>query len=278
MLNTCYPLDAGRPNLAYLTSPSQAARIIFGMLTLSSANLIVGAGAIGCGLAQKLLDRGDRIHLTTRDIAAWGQQQPELLQHANIYLHSLALDDEARIATLAHKLRRQQVQLRRLIVCSGLLHNDGHSPEKNLEEVDQTWLSQNFAINAIAPLLLLKHCLPLFPAARPGLFAALSARVGSIGDNRLGGWYSYRAAKAALNQSLRTAAIELRRRRPGLICVSLHPGTVDSPLSKPFQRGVPPAKLFSPNAAAGRLLSVMDQLTPADSGKFLAWDGSQIPW
>ena len=110
------------------------------------------------------------------------------------------------------------------------------------------------------------------------VFASLSARVGSIGDNRLGGWYAYRAAKAAQNQFMRTFAIELRRANPAAACLLLHPGTVDTPLSRPFQSGVEPGRLFAPELAAGHLLAVIASATPADSGRFLAWDGQAIPW
>ena len=128
-----------------------------------------------------------------------------------------------------------------------------------------------FSVNAIGPALVAKHLLPLKPRDRPSLFAALSARVGSIGDNRLGGWYGYRASKAALNMLVRTLAIEHARTRPLGICVAIHPGTVDTPLSAPFQAGVPPEKLFTPARSAASLLAVMDRLRPADTGGFFAF-------
>ena len=136
---------------------------------------------------------------------------------------------------------------------------------------------QLFAVNAIGPALVAKHFLPLLPRHGRSVFASISARVGSIEDNRLGGWYSYRASKAALNMLLKTYSIELKRRAPSAICVGLHPGTVDTALSKPFQGGVAPGKLFSPTQSAAYLLRVIDGLTPADNGAVFAWDGSQIP-
>ena len=135
-----------------------------------------------------------------------------------------------------------------------------------------------FAINAAGPALVAKHLLPLTPKARTSVFAALSARVGSIGDNRLGGWFAYRSSKAALNMLIRTLAIEYRRTRPSGICVALHPGTVNTTLSAPFQAGMLDGKLFTPSRSAAALLSVMDGLGPDANGGFFAWDGSQIPW
>ena len=138
-------------------------------------------------------------------------------------------------------------------------------------------LQRCFAVNAIGPALVAKHVLPLLPRQGKSVFAALSARVGSISDNRLGGWYGYRASKAALNQLIRTLAIELARQRKDAVCVALHPGTVDSALSRPFQGGVSENKLFAPAFAAERLLSVIDEIDASASGQLLAWDGQVIP-
>ncbi len=135
-----------------------------------------------------------------------------------------------------------------------------------------------FTVNAAGPALAAKHLLPLTPKAHPSLFAALSARVGSIADNNLGGWYAYRASKAALNMLIRTLAIEHRRTRPLGICIALHPGTVDTALSRPFQSGVADGKLFSAGHAASALLAVMEGMQPESNGGFFAWDGTSIPW
>ena len=139
-------------------------------------------------------------------------------------------------------------------------------------------LASLFAVNAIGPVMVAKHLLPLTPRDRPSLFAALSARVGSIGDNRLGGWHSYRASKAALNMLIRNLAIEHRRTRPLSACVALHPGTVQTALSAPYQGSVQPDRLFTPTQSAGALMSVMANLGPEDNGGFFAWDGQPIPW
>lgn len=164
-----------------------------------------------------------------------------------------------------------------VIVATGLLHGDGIAPEKTWKELDPGALARTFQVNAIGPALVAKHFLPLFPRHGRAVFAALSARVGSIGDNRLGGWYGYRASKAALNQFLRTLAIELARTRPEALCLGLHPGTVDTPLSRPFQAGVAPERLFPPERAARQLLAVIEAASPGDSGRVLAWDGRAVP-
>ena len=159
-----------------------------------------------------------------------------------------------------------------VIVATGMLRD----PERDLRQLDAARLALNFAVNATGPALIAQAFLPKLRTDRRTVFVALSARVGSIGDNRLGGWYAYRASKAALNQLMRTLAIEHARKNPLGVCVGLHPGTVDTPLSKPFQRGVAADKLFTPEYSAVRLLEVIGQLTPADSGGLFAWDGARI--
>ena len=146
-----------------------------------------------------------------------------------------------------------------------------------MRELDPGWLARQYAINAIGPALVAKHFLPVMPAkGTRTVFAVLSARVGSISDNKLGGWYGYRAAKAALNQLIRTLAIEERRRNDRAIIVGLHPGTVDTALSKPFQGNVRPDQLFAPDRAAVQLLDVIDGLKAPDSGKVFDWEGKEV--
>ncbi len=161
-----------------------------------------------------------------------------------------------------------------VIVATGILHGDGLAPERALRMVSAAALARSFAVNAMGPALLAQAFLPLFPKDRKTLFAALSARVGSISDNRLGGWHAYRAAKAALNQLLRTMAIEQTRSNPRSIVLGLHPGTVDTGLSKPFQRGVP--RLLAPDDSATALLAVIDAATPAMTGRLFDWQGAEI--
>ena len=186
----------------------------------------------------------------------------------------LDIEDEASIAAAARRVGAGgPVDL--VIVATGLLSAAGIAPEKSSRELSADTLARYFAVNTIGPALVAKHFLPLL-ARGPATFAALSARVGSIGDNRLGGWYGYRASKAALNMMVRTLAIELARTRHEAVCVALHPGTVDTGLSQPFQRGVPPRQLFTPQRSAEAMLGVLAGLTPADSGGCFAWDGQRI--
>ena len=168
------------------------------------------------------------------------------------------------------------VELRLVIDATGVLEGEGCVAEKTYRQLDALEMARAFAINAIGPALLMKHFLPLLPRAGKSVFASLSARVGSIGDNRLGGWYSYRASKAALNQIVHTAAIELGRTRPGAICVAMHPGTVATRLSQRFAKSG--LEIQPPELAATRILTVIDALTPASSGGFLDQKGQGIAW
>ncbi len=188
---------------------------------------------------------------------------------------SLDLLDEASIASCAAEIADLPGELRLLIVASGVL-SDGAAPEKSWRQLDAEALARQFAVNAIGPALVLKHFLPLLPRQGRAVAACLSARVGSIGDNHLGGWYGYRASKAALNQFVHTAAIELARTRPEAVCVALHPGTVDTPLSRPFV-GAGPTVATAPQAAE-RLIGVISRLSPSDTGGFFDHEGRAIPW
>ena len=183
---------------------------------------------------------------------------------------SLDLLDEGSIAAAAAKVGTPDL----VIVATGLLHEEGRSPEKAIRELDPVWLARQYAVNAIGPVLVAKHFLPVMPKAGRSVFTVLSARVGSIADNRLGGWYGYRASKAALNQFVRTLAIEDKRRNDRGIVVGLHPGTVDTRLSQPFRQAG--RDLFQPDRAAVQLLDVIDGLKPTDSGRLFAWDGAEI--
>jgi len=167
-----------------------------------------------------------------------------------------------------------------VIVATGVLHDAarGIAPERSLKAIDGTAMAEVLARNTIGPALIAKHLLPRLPRDRRSVFAVLSARVGSLADNRLGGWHSYRASKAALNMLVTNFAIEMRRTHPEAIVVALHPGTVATPLSAPFQGNVQPAQLLSPEVSAGHLLRLIDRLTPADSGGHFAWDGARIAW
>jgi NAD(P)-dependent dehydrogenase (short-subunit alcohol dehydrogenase family) len=167
--------------------------------------------------------------------------------------------------------------IRRLIITTGMLHDDMQTPEKSWRALDSAALARSFAINSIAPLMVIKAFLPLIPKNERAEIVVLSARVGSISDNRTGGWHGYRASKAALNQLIKTISIELSRSHPHLLCVAIHPGTVDTGMSAPFQRGVAADKLFTPAYSVERMLAVLDALTPEQSGRIFAWDGQEIP-
>jgi NAD(P)-dependent dehydrogenase (short-subunit alcohol dehydrogenase family) len=186
--------------------------------------------------------------------------------------------DEASIAMAAEQISKSPEGVDLVLVATGVLHDAALKPEKTMRSLQAPALAESFARNGIGPALIAKHLLPLLSRERKSVFAALSARVGSISDNRSGGWHAYRASKAALNQLIRTCAIELAVKNKNAVCVTLHPGTVDTAMSKPFQAGVAPGQLFSAETSARHLLAVIDQLNASESGGFFAWDGRRIPF
>ena len=234
--------------------------------------MVVGAaGGIGRALIARLQTAPNFGH-----VVALSRRRPEgWPKNAACSWCAVDILDEASLAGAAEHAGRHG-PVTRIIVATGLLHARGLAPEKSLRALDAAQMARVMAVNAIGPAVVAKHFLPLTPRDRPSVFAALSARVGSIGDNRLGGWFSYRASKAALNQLIHTAAIEHRRTHPLGVCVALHPGTVETALSIPFTATMPKARLFNPSAAAGHLLSVMDNLGPENTGGFFAWDGAVV--
>lgn len=235
------------------------------------AAVIGASGGIGNAFCARLAaDPG------IRRLWMLSRSQPEKAAENAVWL-PLDLTDEASIETAAAKLEAGAVNLRLALVASGLLH-DGEAlqPEKSWRSMTADSLHRNFAVNAIGPALVAKHLLPLMPRDGKAVFAAISARVGSVSDNRAGGWYGYRASKAALNMIVKSLAIEWARRAPDGVCIGLHPGTVASNLSAPFRKGTPPEKLFEPAYAAERLLHVIDERTATDTGRCYAWDGSAI--
>lgn len=247
-----------------------------------TVGLIVGASqGIGLEFVRQCLqiNRCDRLYATYRPRQP-SQPDSELWAIADPRLHCIPLDltQEDRIAELVATIRTQDSALHIVLNCVGLLHNDWMQPEKSLRQLNSAQLQEYFLVNSIGPVLLAKHLQPLFKHGDRSVFATISAKVGSIGDNHLGGWYGYRASKAALNMLMRTTALEYKRTCPGAIVVTLHPGTTDTRLSKPFQGNVPLEKLFSPERTVQQLLSVLDRLQDNDSGKFFSWDGSPLPW
>ncbi|MCC0036748.1 MAG: SDR family oxidoreductase [Hoeflea sp.] len=189
---------------------------------------------------------------------------------------AIDLLDEQSIVRAADTVSARKMDLRLVFDATGFLHGSGFTPEKSLSALTPEHMAHAFAVNAIGPALVMKHFLPLLPKQGKSIFASLSAKVGSIGDNRLGGWYSYRASKAALNQLVHTAAIELARRKPEAVCVALHPGTVDTGLSSDFAKtGL---EVRRPAEAAALLIGALDRLTPAETGGFFDYSGASLPW
>ena len=216
--------------------------------------LVVGAsGGIGAALATALAAQGEVVGLSRRE-------------------HGLEVTEEA---SVAQALGALEPGFDLVIVATGALVLDGVGPEKSLRAVTAEGLARQFAVNAVGPALVMKHALRLMPRDRVSRLAVLSARVGSIGDNGLGGWYGYRAAKAALNQLVRTAAIEVRRTHPQSVFVALHPGTVETGLAPELRAGHP---AVSAEVAAGNLLRVLEGLGPEASGGFYDWKGEVVPW
>ncbi|WP_068092855.1 SDR family NAD(P)-dependent oxidoreductase [Novosphingobium rosa] len=235
----------------------------------ASAVIIGASGGIGGAFEAALIEEGAfaTVHGFARSRS--GAQHLDLLDEGSI------------AAAAAHVAKGPPPSL--VIVATGLLHeggqdNSGHGPEKALRDLDPAWLGKVLAVNAIGPALVAKHFMPLMPRAGRSIFAALSARIGSITDNRLGGWHGYRVSKAALNMLMRTLAIEEQRRNDRSIVVALHPGTVDTALSRPFQANVAAGKLFDAERAALQLLDVIEELKPQDSGKFFDFEGVEIPF
>lgn len=232
-----------------------------------TAAVFGASGGIGRALSAALVERG---------LAVWAGSRSgeELVEGARPFRFDLGDEDSIRQATDLMKDDPPDL----VIVATGVLTlSDGTGPERSFKAIDGAAMAQMFAANTIGPALIAKHMLPLMPRDRRCMFAALSARVGSIGDNRLGGWHSYRASKAALNMLVRNFAIEFARTHKQGVVVALHPGTVDTALSEPFQGNVPDRQLTQPSQAAENLLSVIDGLTPEDSGGHFDWKGEAIP-
>ena len=225
--------------------------------------IVIGTGAIGQALVAQLQGRYSQV------LALGRRSEP-----------AIHFEDETSIAAAAHWSAEQceaaGAPLRLLLVSSGFLHGAAGQPERSLKELQPGYLAHSFLVNALGPALLMKHFLPLLPRQGPCKAVFLSARVGSIEDNRLGGWYGYRAAKAALNQLVKTASIEQARRNRQSSVVALHPGTVDSPLSAPFSKSG--LEVRSPAVAAGQIVQVIEDLDAASTGGFIDYRGDRLPW
>ena len=226
-------------------------------MTPNAAIIIGSTGGIGAALTEKLSLNG-----TFETVLGFSRKT----------IPAIDVLSEESIAGAAEHVRLSGLAPTLIIVATGLLHKDRRGPEKSLRELDPEWMIENYRLNAVAPALIAKHFLPLMPRSGRVCFAALSARVGSISDNRLGGWYSYRASKAALNMLIRNLSIEWQRKNPEAIFVGLHPGTVETGLSAPF-KGNPEHERFTPSKAADQLLNVLQTLDSNDSGQLFAYDG-----
>lgn len=242
-----------------------------------TTKLIVGANSeIAKALALQLAHESmTRLVIVSRNVAFY---QSEVFSDCDV----ISVDDynEASIATVVGSLNERGLtsELSAVFMCHGLLHSDISFPEKKIGDFSPASFHEIIAANTVTPMLWLKHLADAFSNKQNCTCVVFSARVGSISDNRLGGWYSYRASKAALNMLLKTAAVELARRKKGIKLVSFHPGTTDTPLSKPFQKNVPEGKLFTPAFVANQVLSIVDKTSADGTLSYLDWREDRIDW
>lgn len=229
-----------------------------------------GAGGIGNALVQALAQRSD-VHCVH---ATCYRSEPGFAD-PKVRWHSVDLSSDDAVGELMSSI---DDPLDYLINAAGVLHDEVGHPERSARRLDPDFFVHNCQVNVLPTLLLAKHAEALLKDSDRGVFASVSARVGSIEENALGGWVSYRSSKAALNMALKTLSIEWRRTLPRVAVAALHPGTVATPLSAPFRSGVAANKLFSPSQSASYMLAVIDKLGPADTGRFWSWDGSELPW
>lgn len=244
--------------------------------------LIQGASrGIGLAITERLLadPRCGHVFATARHVDSDGLLELEARHPGRVSRIVLDVGDDESIEAARALVADATDRLHLLFNVAGVLH-DGEAlfPEKRLQSLNRAALERSFTVNAFGPMLVGRAFLPLLNHGERAVLANMSARVGSIADNRLGGWYAYRAAKAAQNQFTRTLAVEAARSAKRLIVLALHPGTTDTALSGPFQKNVPPEKLFSVARTTEQLLDIIDGVTREDSGRFIAWDGRDIPW
>lgn len=231
---------------------------------------VIGAnGAIGSAFVTQFVERHDVGYVHAFSRSPFFEQSPKIINSL------IDFENEASIEMAAEKAS-QLMPLDIVVVATGILHQGDIQPEKSLRDLSIEKFNHIFAINTIGPALLMKHFLPKLHKDQRALFGILSAKVGSISENELGGWYAYRASKAALNMLIKNASIEMARRYKEMVIVGLHPGTVDSPLSKPFQSYVSPDHLFTPAYAVEQMIQVLDNLKPHESGNCFAYDGALI--
>ncbi|KLI63996.1 SDR family NAD(P)-dependent oxidoreductase [Aurantiacibacter marinus] len=234
----------------------------------TKAAIFGASGGIGDALVRALAADGVAVLA--------GSRRGDVPQLPGVTPFTFDLTDEASIAAAVAPWKESPPDL--VFVTTGVLTlKDGTGPERSLKQLSGEAMSEILLLNAVGPAMIAKHVLPLFPRNAPASFAALSARVGSIADNRIGGWHSYRASKAALNMLIRNFAIEMCRTHKQAVIAGLHPGTVDTPLSQPFQSNLPAGQLTPADESARNLLAVLQKLGPEDSGNVFDWKGDRIP-
>ena len=235
--------------------------------------VIIGYGAIGEALARQLFIKYNKANISVLST----KKNIECLEHygSNIHFYPIDYKDESSISNAAIKISKDK-PLDLVIVATGVLHKEYIAPEKSLSDIKSTNMTTILEANTVLPTIIAKYFAPRLNKSTKSVFAALSARVGSISDNRLGGWYSYRMSKAALNMMIKCCSIEIGRTNKNAIIVGLHPGTVASELSKPYSTNVPENKLFTPEHSAKMMLKVIDNLDNSASGMCYAWDGKEI--
>ncbi|MBH0095466.1 SDR family oxidoreductase [Psychrobacter sp. NZS113] len=241
--------------------------------------IIGGTGGIGKAMIEQLTAS------TIQDTLVFATHHKNIPDFEAPNLHWISMDvcDESSIEQAADIMKQQTNHIDWVINCAGLLHTDTQQPEKALRQMETEFFLQNMQVNALASLLIAKHFKPLLAKATrsndtPAIFATISARVGSISDNQLGGWYSYRMSKAALNMGMKNLSIEWGRSLKDVCVVVMQPGTVNTQLSAPFQSNVADGHLFSPAYSAECLLEVLSNMTTTQSGSFVDWAGESIPW
>ena len=241
------------------------------------ATLVVGANG---AIAKAIIDK----HLSAKQgaVFAFSRRFSDNYHQQFGYsenLHTSICDNsQAAIEHAVEELARHEVLFNRIYICNGMLHTPNLRPEKRLEDIHPEHFEQVMHVNVTVPMLWIKHLLPLVQHSTATTITVLSARVGSIADNGLGGWYSYRASKSALNMVIKTAGVEYARRAKNVKLVAFHPGTTDSALSKPFQHNVPKGKLFRPEFVARQLYKLLSEMTPDNNTSFIDWQGKPIPW
>ncbi|OAY31483.2 C-factor isoform X1 [Manihot esculenta] len=283
-LSTPVALTSVRRAFSAAAAPFSASKWEGGVAMVQGASR-----GIGLEFVKQLLEKNEKGHViaTCRNPnGAMGLLDLKNKFPERLDILQLDLTIESSIEATTMSIREKYGSLNLLINASGILSIPNVlQPETTLNKVEKSSLMLAYEVNAVGPILIIRHMWPLLKAGGGSgtqrdvaVVANLSARVGSIGDNRLGGWHSYRSSKAALNQLTKTVSVEFARKKDPIICILLHPGTVDTDLSRPFQRNVPEGKLFTKEFSVQKLLNIINNAKSHDNGKFFAWDGQEIPW